>query len=93
MPQARDPHWTASVTAEQHAAFVKRLGNLALLDRALNGKSGNLAFADKIATLKESKISLTSQIAANQNWTSVEIDARQKALAVLAVKAWPAVPR
>lgn len=93
MPQARDPHWTASVTAEQHAALVKRLGNLALLDKALNGQSGNLAFADKIATLKESQISLTNQIAAHQNWTSVEIDARQKAMALLAVKAWPAVPR
>lgn len=93
MPQARDPCWTTSVTVEQHAALVKRLGNLALLDKALNGQSGNLAFADKIATLKESKIALTSQISAHQNWTSVEIDVRQKALAGLAVKAWPAAPR
>ncbi len=93
MPQARDPHWTASVTVEQHAALVKRLGNLALLDKALNGQSGNLAFTDKTATLKESKIALTSQIATHQNWTAVEIDARQKVLAGLAVKAWPAVPR
>lgn len=93
MPQVRDPHWTANVTDEQHAAFVKRLGNLALLDRALNGQSGNLAFADKIEMLKESKISLTSQIAAYPNWTPIEIYARQKALAELAVKAWPAVPR
>ena len=53
----------------------------------------NIAYFSKIATLKESKIALTSQIAAHQNWTSVEIDARQKALAELAVKAWPAAPR
>ncbi len=93
MPQTRDPHWTASVTVDQHAALVKRLGNLALLDKALNGQSGNLAFTDKIAILKKSKITLTSQIAANQNWTSVEIDSRQKTLAQLAVQAWPASPR
>ena len=93
MPQTRDPHWTASVTAEQHAAFLKRLGNLALLDKLLNGQSGNLPFADKIAAFKESKIALTSQIATHLTWTSAEIDTRQKALAELAVKAWPAAPR
>lgn len=93
MPQTRDPHWTASVTAEQHSAFLKRLGNLALLDKALNGQSGNLPFADKIAAFKGSKIALTNQIAAHQTWTPAEIDTRQKALAELAVKAWPAAPR
>lgn len=93
MPQSRDPHWTASVTVEQHAAFFKRLGNLALLDKTLNGQSGNLAFADKLQALRASKITLTSQIASYQTWTSSEIDARQKQLADLAIKAWPAVPR
>ena len=93
MPQTRDPHWTASVTGEQHSAFLKRLGNLALLDKALNGQSGNLPFADKIAAFKESKIALTNQISAYQTWTPAEIDTRQKALAELAVKAWPAAPR
>lgn len=93
MPQARDPHWTASVTTEQHAAFLKRLGNLALLDKTLNGQSGNLPFAEKVAAFKESKIALTSQIATYQMWTQTEIDTRQKALAELAVKAWPAAPR
>lgn len=93
MPQTRDPHWVDSVTIEEHAAFLKRFGNLALLDKALNGQSGNLPFADKIAAFKGSKIALTSQIATYQTWTSAEIEARQKALAELAVKAWPAAPR
>jgi hypothetical protein len=93
MPQTREPHWAASVTVEQHAAFIKRLGNLALLDKALNGQSGNLAFADKIAALRGSKIQLTSQIAKNQTWTPAEINTRQNELAKLAVKAWPAAPR
>lgn len=93
MPQAREPHWTGSVTADQHDAFLKRLGNLALLDKALNGQSGNLPFADKIAAFKESKIALTSQIATYQTWTQSEIETRQKMLAGLAVKAWPATPR
>lgn len=93
MPQTRDPHWTNSITIGEHAAFLKRLGNLALLDKALNGQSGNLPFADKIPAFKGSKIALTNQIATHQTWTTAEIDARQKALAKLAVKAWPATPR
>lgn len=93
MPQTRDPHWTGSVTGEQHAAFLKRLGNLALLDKTLNGQSGNLPFSNKIVSFKESKIALTSQIATHLTWTVAEIDTRQKALARLAVKAWPAAPR
>ena len=93
MPQARDPHWTSSVSVEQHSAFLKRLGNLALLDKTLNGQSGNLPFVDKAAALKLSKIGLTSSIAEYKTWTPVEIDRRQQALAVLAVKAWPAAPR
>lgn len=93
MPQTRDPHWTASVTVEQHEAFLKRLGNLALLDKALNGQSGNLSFADKIPAFRGSKIALTSQVATHPIWTPIEINMRQKLLAGLAVKAWPASPR
>lgn len=93
MPQARDPHWTNTVTVEAHAASLKRIGNLALLDKALNGQSGNLSFTDKLQALKASKIALTNQIAEYQIWTPAEIDARQKKLAELAVKAWPASPR
>lgn len=93
MPQARDPHWATTVTLEEHAASLKRIGNLALLDKALNGQSGNLSFVDKIQAFRASKIGLTNQIAEYQSWTPAEIDTRQKKLAELAVKAWPASPR
>lgn len=92
MPQTRAPHWEGT-PVEQHENYVKRLGNLALLDRVLNEKSGNLPFADKAKILAKSKISTTREIATATSWDISAIDERQKQMAKLAVKAWPLKPR
>ena len=92
MPQTREPHWE-SIPKEQHDNYVKRLGNLALLDKALNEKSGNLPFADKAKVLAKSKISTTREISTAARWDASAIDERQKKMAKLAVKAWPLKPR
>jgi hypothetical protein len=92
MPQTRDPHWKA-ISSEQHSAYLKRLGNLVLLDRALNEKSGNLPFAEKVKTLAQSKISSTRDVATIAIWSIQAIEDRQKQMAKLAVKAWPLKPR
>ena len=92
MPQTREPHWKG-IPVEQHESYVKRLGNLALLDRVLNEQSGNLSFADKAKALAKSKISMTREIAAAASWNAQTIDERQKQMARLAVKAWPLKPR
>lgn len=92
MPQTRAPHWEG-IPVEQHENYLKRLGNLALLDRALNEKSGNLPFADKAKILVKSKISTTREIAAATSWDTKAIEERQKQMAKLAVKAWPLKPR
>lgn len=92
MPQTRAPHWEG-ISVEQHENYVKRLGNLALLDRVLNEKSGNLPFADKAKALAKSKIATTREIAAATSWDTKAIDERQKQMAKLAVKAWPLKPR
>lgn len=92
MPKAREPHWS-SVSAEEHDAYVKRLGNLALLDRTLNATSGNLPFADKAKALAKSKISTTRDIVAATTWDGNAINERQKKMAKLAVNAWPLKPR
>ena len=92
MPQTRAPHWEG-ISVEQHQGYVKRLGNLALLDRVLNEKSGNLPFADKAKILGGSKISTTREISMATNWDARAIDERQKQMAKLAVKAWPLKPR
>lgn len=92
MPLTRSPHWER-IPMEQHDSYVKRLGNLTLLDRMLNEKSGNLPFADKAEVLAKSKISTTREIATSTNWDTKAIDERQKQMAILAVKAWPLKPR
>lgn len=92
MPQTRAPHWEG-VPLEQHENYVKRLGNLALLDRVLNEKSGNLPFSEKAKVLAKSKISTTREIAAAADWDIKAIDARQRQMAKLAVRAWPLKPR
>ena len=92
MPQTRAPHWEM-IPVEQHENYVKRLGNLALLDRVLNEKSGNLPFVDKTKVLAKSKISTTCEIATVPSWDINAIDERQKRMAKAAVKAWPLKPR
>jgi len=92
MPQTRAPHWEG-IPVEQHENYVKRLGNLALLDRVLNEKIGNLPFTDKAKILARSKISTTCEISTATSWDAKAIDERQKQMAKLAVTAWPLKPR
>ena len=92
MPLAREPHWRG-ISAEQHESYIKRLGNLTLLDRVLNEQTGNSSFADKAKTLAKSKISMTREVATAVSWDPKNIDERQKQMAKLAVKAWPLKPR
>ncbi len=91
MPQSRDPHWV-QIAAEQHKAYLKRMGNLTLLDKDLNEGAGNLPFAEKAAVFARSAIGLTRDIAATPQWDTKAIEARQERLATVAVKAWPARP-
>jgi hypothetical protein len=92
MPQKRAPHWIG-ISSEQHHNYVKRLGNMALLDRDLNEKIGNLPFADKARLLSKSKISMTREIASATTWGPSAIDKRQRQMAKLAVKVWPLKPQ
>jgi hypothetical protein len=92
MPQTREPNWK-HITAEQHKSYVKRIGNLALLDKSLNEYAGNLPFSDKSKAFAKSNISLTQEIGALPGWDLKAIDTRQERLAKLAVYAWPLKPR
>ena len=85
--------WTQSawgnVPQDEHRVLLKRLGNLALLNKRLNSKVANSDFSKKKGTFEASKITLTKEIASSQAWGRAEIVARQGKLADLAVKAWP----
>lgn len=92
MPQKRQPHWL-DIPEESHENYVKRLGNLALIDREINEKIGNLKFAEKALLLAKSKITMTNEIGKISGWGPQAIDERQRKMAKLAVKAWPLKPR
>lgn len=91
MPQTHSSAWN-SIPAEQHPNLVKRLGNLALLNKRMNSKAANADFNTKKPYFSGSKITLTNEVAARAQWTALEIEERQRELAQLAVKAWPNKP-
>lgn len=70
--------------------YAKRLGNLVLLNASSNSASKSSTFQDKKQMYAASPYVLTSQVAQADSWTPETIVERQKSLAQLAVKAWPA---
>ncbi|MDC7694816.1 DUF262 domain-containing HNH endonuclease family protein [Asticcacaulis sp. DXS10W] len=69
--------------------YKTRLGNLCLLQMTTNSTMPNDSYAAKRPFLKQSGYKLTQSIAQNEKWSPDEIEARQREMAKLAVKAWP----
>ena len=92
LPQARAPYWE-HIPEEDHKGLVKRIGNLALIDKTLNEEAGNVPFTEKKKVFLKTTIFLTKQIGSRADWGASEIDKRQEMLAGLAVSAWPPKPR
>jgi hypothetical protein len=91
LPRTSSPDW-AHIPADQYPALVKRLGNLTLLGRRLNSKAANAGFAEKKQHFAKSDIQMSKELCQYTQWTAAEVDARQRALAKLAVKAWSSRP-
>lgn len=93
LPQnATDEDWGEAFPADERKAWVYRLGNLALLQKGPNSKIGNKPFAAKKPIFAASQLKLTSAIGAKEEWNPAAIEARQKNLAGIALKAWPRKP-
>lgn len=92
LPQTPSEAWNY-IPADQKSDLVKRLGNLALMAKRMNSKAANADFDTKKKFFAESRISLTKELADLPHWSGAEIEARQRVLAKLAVKAWPNKPR
>lgn len=84
-PQAQWPQFTS----EQHAASVRRLGNLVLLNHKMNSDLRSASFEEKKPVYAQSSLNLTKAIAGYDRWTVESIRERQAELAKRAVKAWP----
>ena len=74
---------------EEVAAYVKRIGNLALHSKKLNSKNRSDSFWLKKITFQECPYELTRQLANLEEWTKELINTRQEKMAEIALKAWP----
>ncbi len=91
LPQNPGKHW-GHFDQETASRFYKRIGNLALMKKSKNEAGGNAKFTEKAKLYNRSGFKLTAGLvifAVEGRWTTGSIDARQRALAELAVSAWP----
>ncbi len=86
LPKTPDSSW--SINPDDHRAYLKRLGNLAIMSTRLNNEIGNSSFESKKPYFKDSGFILTKEIADKENWTITEINERQDRLANLAIETW-----
>jgi hypothetical protein len=89
LPQKPEGNWPA-FTEDDVNQYSKRLGNLVLLNASANSTAKSASFQDKRKMYADSPYVLTSQVAEVEDWSPTSIVERQKGLAQLAVKAWPA---
>lgn len=88
LPENPSNDWSIT-DPETASSYFKRLGNMVLLTRKINSDIGNKGFSFKKPFLENSNFYLTKEISTYHEWGVSQIEERQKALAELAVKAWP----
>lgn len=93
LPKNAKPSDWPTFASDDQKAYVHRIGNHALLQTGPNGRIGNKGWGIKKPILAVSSFELTKAAAAESDWTSSTIEARQQYLATLAVLAWPRDPR
>jgi hypothetical protein len=90
LPQRAKPEDWASFSEEDIATSVYRLGNMTLLLATENTKLGNKAYSTKRQAFAQSSLKITQDVAQRDPWSLQAIDDRQRWLADIAVRAWPA---
>lgn len=87
LPERPLDNWP-QFSEEELTAYVKRLGNLALLTQRLNTKLRSAPFSEKRQTYAASNLVLTAELAQFDEWMVSSIEERQQRLADLAVPVW-----
>ncbi len=89
LPQrAKKVDWP-NFAPETVSIFAYRLGNMTLLQKGPNGKIGNKGWVDKKSVLMNSQFKLNEIFKTANEWTSKDIEDRQKEFAKLAPSVWP----
>lgn len=88
LPENPHDNWP-EFSANEQLADVYRLGNMILLEQALNKSAGNKAFKEKQAFYRQSERLHAGRISELEDeWTSREVDARQRNMARVATAIW-----
>jgi len=69
-------------------AMIYRLGNLTLLEPAMNRECGSKPFSQKIIVYRESQYGITKELADYEDWNDDNIRNRQSELARIATSIW-----
>ncbi len=90
LPEKPDASWSNAFSTNQQTSLVHRLGNLALLEPAINREIGNKPFAVKKARFTESRYASTRALGDDgpDEWTPFAIESRQRDLAKSAIAVW-----
>ena len=90
LPENPSAAWESAFPPEHWERFVYRIGNLALLEPAMNRQVGNQDFVAKYNAYSQSKYVLSNRVPeeAGDAWTPEKLDARQARLARRAVHIW-----
>lgn len=89
LPKSLSSGWRSAFDVETHATYYRRIGNMCLMAKAENTATGADQFSKKKPAIKKSRFVLTEEIAEYADWTTTEIEDRQRKLAALAVATWP----
>jgi len=88
LPQNPSSGWNY-ISEEDRSLYVRRIGNLALLNARINTEAGNDSFTYKKQFYKRSRIKLTEMLSSYNKWDIDAINDRQLKLAELAIQTWP----
>ena len=90
LPQNPSGDWFDSFTALELEAATNRIGNMTLLESAVNRDVGNAPYPEKRAAYEGSVYALTREVAemAPEEWTFAFMENRQRHLAQRATQVW-----
>lgn len=88
LPDHLDEEWGRIFSEDEHARYVDRLGNYALLEKGKNKDIGQKPFDQKKEVFATSQYGLTTDIVELDEWTMTTLNKRQKDLAAIATSVW-----
>lgn len=89
LPKNPNPNDWPDFGDDDQKEFLHRLGNMALLKKAENGRIGNEPFSTKKPILASSGLTWTQDAGAETEWTEAVIAERQERMSQHATATWP----